>query len=50
MIWGFLLCLRNGIDYVEIPDSEFFAKRYDFGRNFWDREGRKTSYTQNCTV
>ena len=21
--------------------SVFFAKRYDFGRNFWDKEGRK---------
>ena len=28
-----------------------FAKRYDFGCNFWDREGRtKTGYTQKCTV
>ena len=35
-IWGFLHCLCN-----EIMDCCFFAKRYEFGCNFRDREGRK---------
>ena len=45
--WGFLLCLSVLMkSYSEI----FVSKRYDFGCNFWDREGRKESYTQTCTV
>ena len=27
-----------------------FSQWYEFGCNFWDREGRNYNYTTNCTV
>ena len=44
-IWRFLIRLCNGIIHWA-----YFAERYEFGCNFWDREGRTNTYTQNCTV
>ena len=38
-MWGFLLCSCNEIIVV------YFANRYDFGCNFWNRVGRTKSYT-----
>ena len=40
--WGFLLCLWKYLFDREV----LFAKRYDIGCNFRDREGRNKSYTQ----
>ena len=35
---------------MKLCSEDLFAKRYDFGCNFWDREGRSKSYNPNCTV
>ena len=49
-LWSVFKSSGVGVYFVHVMKlySEVLsAKRYDFGCNFWDREGRKKSYPQS---